>query len=165
MGELDVRSKIEERIQLAQTKITQKPECWTPGLANVGWETFYVPFGNATPGAAWDTVDFHIHFTNPVSGICLGLGAGLGGVTSPSAVGFSFNPMGIAVSALASPTTLPEPDLFSLNVEKLVLFEEIIQDIYISVGVPAGGPFTGAGYPNTVPVSGMRGFKAIYSLI
>lgn len=146
MGELDVRENLKKNLAEALAKVTQKPDCWTPGVGSrVGWEAKFIPF------PAVDVIDFFIHFSAPVRGLlwcALNSGSGVG----PS---FSFMPQNVALS-----TTFGSSNqtfgMFTFTINNLLLFEEDIQDIYVSV--------PGVGAPGAqLAIMGVRGIRALYS--
>lgn len=145
MGELDIRSNIEDKIKVAQQKIVQQPECWTAGVGtNVGWETKMVPFSNSAP-----TMDFYVHFATPIKGLYFPGNPAL--TSTPQSLFFSFNQIGVDLDTGAVNQSY---SLFALNAGILLLFEDYIQDIYVTFPSEIALPNSGQ-----VALMGMRGFR------
>lgn len=140
----DVSQNIRDNIKSAQNKVTQKPECWTPGVSSkVSWETRIVPF----PAAGTDTIDFYVHFAAPIRGLLWNnLNMSLSGL-----VAFSFVPAGVSLTAVSG-TSIQSFGLFELDNQIMVLFDEDIQDVYFSV--------EGTGTGGTLAIMGLRGFRS-----
>lgn len=148
MGELDVRNNLKNNVSAAVAKNAQKPECWTPGVGSrVGWEAKFVPFVIGV-----DLVDFFVHYSAPVRGLFYST---FPAFNLPPFVGISFTPVGVKLSTTVG-TLFQSFGMFELEANKLLLFDEDIQDIYVSISAFAPGS-------GQIALMGTRGFRSLFN--